>query len=33
MKKFIICAICAICSFTAAQAQAKFGHVNMQEIM
>jgi outer membrane protein len=32
MKKLIICAICAICSFTAAQAQAKFGHVNTQEI-
>ena len=33
MKKFIICAICAICGFTTANAQAKFGHVNTQEIM
>ena len=37
MKKIIISAICAICSFTAAQAQApaqpKFGHVNSQEII
>jgi outer membrane protein len=35
MKKLIICAICAICSFTAAQAQGqpKFGHVNSQEII
>ena len=32
MKKFIICAICAICSFTTASAQ-KFGHVNTQEII
>ena len=32
MKKFIICAICAICGFTTASAQ-KFGHVNTQEIM
>ncbi len=32
MKKFIICAICAICGLTAS-AQAKFGHVNTQEIM
>ena len=32
MKKFIICAICAFCGFTAAQAQ-KFGHVNTQEII
>ncbi|MBQ8463412.1 MAG: OmpH family outer membrane protein [Prevotella sp.] len=32
MKKFIICAICAICGFTTAQAQ-KFGHVNTQEII
>lgn len=31
MKKFIICAICALCGLTAS-AQ-KFGHVNMQEIM
>lgn len=33
MKKFIICALCAICGFTAANAQAKFGHVNSAEIM
>ena len=33
MKKIIICAICAICGFTTANAQAKFGHVNTQEIM
>ena len=33
MKKIIICAICAICGFTTANAQAKFGHVNAQEIM
>ena len=33
MKKFIICAICAICGFTTANAQAKFGHVNTQEII
>ena len=33
MKKLIICAICAICGFTAANAQAKFGHVNTQEII
>jgi outer membrane protein len=33
MKKLIICAICAICGFTTANAQAKFGHVNTQEIM
>ena len=32
MKKFIICAICAICGFTTANAQ-KFGHVNSQEII
>ena len=32
MKKFIICAICAICGFTTANAQ-KFGHVNANEIM
>jgi outer membrane protein len=32
MKKLIICAICAICGLTA-NAQAKFGHVNTQEIM
>jgi outer membrane protein len=33
MKKFIICAICAICGLSTAQAQAKFGHVNTQEII
>ena len=33
MKKFIICARCAICGFTTANAQAKFGHVNTQEIV
>ena len=33
MKKFIICAICAICGFATANAQAKFGHVNTQEII
>ena len=27
MKKLILCAICAICGFTTANAQ-KFGHVN-----
>ena len=32
MKKMILCAICAICGFTTANAQ-KFGHVNAQEIM
>jgi outer membrane protein len=32
MKKLIICAICAICGLTAS-AQAKFGHVNTQEII
>ena len=32
MKKFIICAICALCGLTA-NAQAKFGHVNTQEII
>lgn len=32
MKKFIICAFCALCGFTTANAQ-KFGHVNTQEIM
>ncbi|MBR1502662.1 MAG: OmpH family outer membrane protein [Prevotella sp.] len=32
MKKLIICAICAICGFTTANAQ-KFGHVNTQEII
>ena len=29
----ILCAICAICGFTTANAQAKFGHVNTQEII
>ena len=33
MKKLIISAICAICGFTTANAQAKFGHVNTQEII
>ncbi|MBR4481057.1 MAG: OmpH family outer membrane protein [Prevotella sp.] len=33
MKKLIVCAICAICGFTTANAQAKFGHVNTQEII
>ena len=33
MKKLIVCAICAICGCTAANAQAKFGHVNTQEII
>ena len=33
MKKFIVCALCAICGYTTANAQAKFGHVNTQEIM
>ena len=32
MKKLILCAICAICGFTTANAQ-KFGHVNAQEII
>ena len=32
MKKIILCAICAICGFTTANAQ-KFGHVNTQEII
>ncbi len=32
MKKLIICAICAFCGITTANAQ-KFGHVNSQEIM
>ena len=32
MKKIIICALCAICGLTAS-AQAKFGHVNTQEII
>ena len=33
MKKLILCAICAFCGFTTANAQAKFGHVNTQEII
>ena len=33
MKKLIICALCAICVFTTANAQGKFGHVNTQEII
>ena len=33
MKKIIICAICAICGFTTANAQGKFGHVNTNEII
>ena len=33
MKKLIICAICALCGFTTANAQQKFGHVNYQEII
>jgi len=33
MKKLIICALCALCGFTTANAQAKFGHVNTQEII
>ena len=33
MKKLIVCAICAICGFTTANAQGKFGHVNTQEII
>jgi outer membrane protein len=33
MKKLIICAICAICGFTTANAQGKFGHVNTNEII
>jgi outer membrane protein len=32
MKKLIICALCALCGLTAS-AQAKFGHVNTQEII
>ena len=32
MKKIILCAFCAICGFTTANAQ-KFGHVNSQEII
>ena len=33
MKKLIICASCAICGFTTANAQGKFGHVNTQEVI
>ena len=33
MKKFIICALCALCGISTANAQGKFGHVNTQEIM
>ena len=33
MKKLIICAICAFCGFTTANAQGKFGHVNTQEVI
>ena len=33
MKKLIICAICALCGFTTANAQQKFGHVNAQEVI
>ena len=33
MKKLIICAICAICGFTTANAQGKFGHVNTNEVI
>ena len=33
MKKFILCAFCALCGFVTANAQAKFGHVNTQEII
>ena len=32
MKKLIICAFCAICGLTTANAQ-KFGHVNANEVM
>ena len=32
MKKLIICAICAICGLTTANAQ-KYGHVNSQEVI
>ena len=32
MKKLILCDICAICGLTA-NAQAKFGHVNTQEVI
>ena len=33
MKKLIVCAICAICGFATANAQAKFGHLNTQEVI
>ena len=33
MKKLIICAICAICGITTANAQGKFGHVNIDEVI
>lgn len=33
MKKLIVCAICAICGFSTANAQAKFGHLNTQEVI
>jgi len=33
MKKLIICALCAFFGLSAAQAQAKFGHVNTQEVI
>ena len=33
MKKLILCAICALCGFTTANAQQKFGHVNAQEVI
>ena len=32
MKKFIICAICAICGFTTASAQ-KFGHCDSEAVI
>ena len=32
MKKIILCAVCAICGFTTANAQ-KFGHLNAQEVI
>jgi outer membrane protein len=32
MKKMILCAVCAICGFTTANAQ-KFGHLNAQEVI
>ena len=33
MKKLIICTICALCGFTTANPQQKFGHVNAQEVI